>query len=85
MVVTDGSTEHGREFEKQDDRVHLLHHDERQGRGRALSEAIHESNGTIVCYFDVDLATDMQHLPGLISAIRDGADISTGSRLLPDE
>jgi glycosyltransferase involved in cell wall biosynthesis len=79
----DGSTDYVRQFEKQDGRVHLLHHDERQGRGRALSEAIRRSNGTIICYFDVDLATDMQHLSGLISAIREGADISTGSRLLP--
>ncbi len=29
--------------------------------------------GTIVCYYDVDLATDMQHLPELIGAIREGA------------
>jgi hypothetical protein len=49
----------------------------------ALNRAICESKGTIVCYYDVDLATDMQHLPALISAIRDGSDISTGSRLLP--
>jgi glycosyltransferase AglD len=79
----DGSTDYVRQFEKQDSRVHLLHHDERQGRGRALSEALRRSNGTIICYFDVDLATDMQHLSGLIWAIREGADISTGSRLLP--
>ena len=32
---TDGSTEYVRQFEKQDNRVHLLHHDKRQGRGRA--------------------------------------------------
>jgi glycosyltransferase AglD len=80
---TDGSTEFVRQYETQDSRVRLLHHDERLGRGRALNQAIHESKGTIVCYYDVDLATDMQHLPALISAIRNGSDISTGSRLLP--
>jgi glycosyltransferase AglD len=80
---TDGSTEFIRQYEVVDSRIRLLHHDERQGRGRALSRAIRESKGAIVCYYDVDLATDMQHLPALISAIRDGSDISTGSRLLP--
>jgi glycosyltransferase involved in cell wall biosynthesis len=81
---TDGSTEFVRQYEAQDSRVRLLHSDERQGRGRALNRAIRESRGSVVCYYDVDLATDMQHLPALISAIRDGSDISTGSRLLPD-
>jgi len=81
---TDGSTEFVRQFAAQDSRIRLLHHDERQGRGRALNRAIQEARGTIVCYYDVDLATDMKHLPALISAIRDGSDISTGSRLLPD-
>ncbi|MDD1684572.1 MAG: glycosyltransferase family 2 protein [Methanoregula sp.] len=80
---TDGSTEFVRHFEAMNSRVRLLHHDERQGRGRALNRAIRESRGTIVCYYDVDLATDMKHLPALISAVRDGSDISTGSRLLP--
>jgi glycosyltransferase AglD len=80
---TDGSTEYVRQYESLDSRVRLLHSDERQGRGRALNRAIRESKGVIVCYYDVDLATDMQHLPALISAIRDGSDISTGSRLLP--
>lgn len=81
---TDGSTEYVREFEKLDSRVRLLHSDERQGRGRALNRAIREARGSIVCYYDVDLATDMKHLPALISAVREGSDISTGSRLLPD-
>src|SRR5512136_2619977 len=80
---TDGSTEYVRHYESLDGRVRLLHSDERQGRGKALNRAIRESRGTIVCYFDVDLATDMQHLPALISAIRQGSDISIGSRLLP--
>ena len=66
-----------------DNRIHLLHSDERLGRGKALNRAIHESKGNIVCYYDVDLATDLQHLPELLGAIREGADIATGSRLMP--
>ena len=80
---TDGSTEFVRECEANDPRVRLLHSDERLGRGRALNRAFAGALGSIVCYYDVDLATDMQYLPELIDAIRDGHDIATGSRLLP--
>jgi glycosyltransferase involved in cell wall biosynthesis len=79
----DGSAELVREFERHDSRVRLLHSDTRLGRGKALNRAITEAKGEIVCYYDVDLATSMQHLPELIAAIRQGATISTGSRLLP--
>lgn len=81
---TDGSAEFVQEYQKRDPRIHLLHSDTRLGRGRALNRAIRESQGSIVCYYDVDLATDMKHLPALIGAIREGYEISTGSRLLPD-
>jgi glycosyltransferase AglD len=81
---TDGSAKFVQEYGRKDPRIRLLHNDERQGRGRALNRAIRDSQGSIVCYYDVDLATDMQHLTALIGAIREGYDISTGSRLLPD-
>ena len=81
---TDGSAEFVREYTIKDPRVRLLHSDARQGRGRALNRAIGEAQGSIVCYYDVDLATNMQHLPTLIGAIREGYDLATGSRLLPD-
>ena len=79
---TDGSAEFVRVLENRDPRVRLLHSDVRLGRGEALNRAIVSSKGTIVCYFDVDLATDLDYLGVLIRSIREGADISTGSRLL---
>lgn len=81
---TDGSRECVEEWEKKDPRVKLLHSDERQGRGRALSRAFAESKGDIFCYYDVDLATDISHVPELIQHIEDGADAATGSRLMPE-
>ncbi|HUU75602.1 MAG TPA: dolichyl-phosphate beta-glucosyltransferase [Methanoregulaceae archaeon] len=81
---TDGSFEYIRSWEEKDHRVRLLHSDERQGRGNALNRAFGQARGRIVCYYDVDLATDMTYLPALIGAIRKGYDIATGSRLLPD-
>ncbi len=82
---TDGSAAFVRDYEMKSPKVRLLHSDTRLGRGTALNHAIREAQGSIVCYYDVDLATDMQHLPELIEAIRSGADIAIGSRLLPNE
>jgi glycosyltransferase involved in cell wall biosynthesis len=79
----DGSAEFVLAYATRDKRVRLLHNDSRLGRGKALNRAIREAKGAIVCYYDVDLATDMRHLPELIEAIRNGAAISTGSRLMP--
>jgi glycosyltransferase involved in cell wall biosynthesis len=87
IVAEDGSTDGSaglvKEYEQKDPRIRLLHRDDRLGRGKALNRAIAESAGSIVCYYDVDLATDMRHLPELIHVIREGADIATGSRLIP--
>lgn len=80
---TDGSTDVVRDWEVRDSRVRLMHADERLGRGKALERAFTAANGEIICYYDVDLATGMDHLPALIDAIRGGYDIATGSRLMP--
>ncbi|HJJ47752.1 MAG TPA: glycosyltransferase family 2 protein [Methanocorpusculum sp.] len=88
IVAEDGSTDGSRElvleWEKKDTRVRLLHSDARQGRGRALNRALSEARGDIFCYYDVDLATDMKHLPELLTHIEDGADVATGSRLMKE-
>lgn len=81
---TDGSADFVQSWTEKDPRVHLLHSDDRLGRGKALNRAFSAAKGGIVCYYDVDLATDMKHLPTLIGAIRAGHDIATGSRLLPE-
>ncbi|MBI4130362.1 glycosyltransferase [Candidatus Roizmanbacteria bacterium] len=54
-----------------------------KGRGRAVKTAWKESGADICCYMDIDLSTDLKHLPQLISAIENGSDIAIGSRLLP--
>lgn len=81
---TDGSTRCAEAWQVRDDRIRHVHRSERLGRGSALSAAAYQATGDIFCYFDVDLATDMAYLSDLIAAIQDGADIATGSRLLPD-
>ena len=55
---------------------------ERRGRGRALKRAWSESGADIVGYMDMDLSTDLNALPALISAVeRDGYEVAIGSRL----
>jgi len=79
---TDGSADFVSEYAAKDGRIRLLHSDARLGRGAALNRAFADAKAAVVCYYDVDLATDMRHLKELVGAIEDGYDISTGSRLL---
>nr|WP_275425572.1 dolichyl-phosphate beta-glucosyltransferase [Methanosarcina horonobensis] len=64
--------------------VSHLHSDSRQGRGMALNRALKYASGDVLCYIDVDLATDMSHLKELIESISlEGYDFATGSRMMP--
>jgi len=87
IIAEDGSSDGTDRVAKQLSETHkevrYLHSDERLGRGRALSRAFRQAKGAIIVYMDVDLATDIGYLRPLIYSIRDGNDITTGSRLLP--
>lgn len=66
------------------DQVGVVHLDQK-GRGRALKRAWTESDADVVCYMDVDLSTDLKHLPPLITALATGgADVAFGSRLMAE-
>ncbi len=81
---TDGTDKAASELASTIEYVKHLHSDERQGSGKALKRAFKFASGDILCYIDVDLATDMKHLKELIDAVRfDGYDFSTGSRMMP--
>jgi len=55
---------------------------EQKGVGRALKRVWNKSTADIVGYFDVDLATDLNHLPEALEACgRQGADLVYGTRL----
>lgn len=54
----------------------------RKGRGRALREAWSASRADIVSYMDVDLSSNLDFFPSLLSAIEHGSDIAIGSRLV---
>ena len=79
---TDGTQDVARSLCSRNPEVKFLHLTQR-GRGRALRHAWLQSRADVVCYMDVDLSTDLKHLPELIGSIADeGYDVSTGSRLM---
>lgn len=81
---TDGTDRIAAELANKYDYVIHLHSDERQGRGRALNRAFKAASGDVLCYIDVDLATDMKHLEQLCRAVSTGGyDFATGSRMMP--
>ena len=59
-------------------------HIPQKGRGLALRHIWLESEADIMGYMDVDLSTDLTHVPQLVKAIEDGSHIAIGSRLMKD-
>lgn len=54
------------------------------GRGRALSRAWLASEADVLTYMDIDLSTDLEAFPRLVSAVAEqGYDIAAGTRLGP--
>lgn len=54
---------------------------EKKGRGRAVRHSWEKSEADFCAYMDLDLSTDLKHLPKIIKALEDGYDIAIGSRL----
>lgn len=67
-------------IEKLHKEVSLLRLEEK-GRGRAIKRAWSKSNADYCVYMDLDLSTDLVHLPKIIQALEKGYDIAIGSRL----
>lgn len=77
----DGTSDLARSLEARDPRVRALIL-EVKGRGLALREAWLSSDADVVSYMDVDLSTDIRHLPELIAMVAErGCDVAIGSRL----
>lgn len=77
----DGTGDLAKRLEAEDPRVRALLLTIK-GRGLALREAWLGSTADVVAYMDVDLSTDLNHLPKLIKMVaEDGCDVAIGSRL----
>jgi glycosyltransferase involved in cell wall biosynthesis len=79
---TDGTLEVARQLkDRYPGEVDYLHIPQK-GRGRALKAAWLQSDRDVVCYMDVDLSTDIGHIPALVGAVGElGYDMAIGSRL----
>ncbi len=55
-------------------------HLDKKGRGRAVKEAWMKIEADVHCYMDVDLSTDLKHIPPLVRSILRGYDIAIGTR-----
>lgn len=78
---TDGTSDLARALASRDPRVRALVLTIK-GRGYALRDAWVGSDADIVSYMDIDLSTDIKHIPRLIDMIAiDGCDVAIGSRL----
>ncbi len=82
---TDGTAQRAEELAQKYPYVRHIHREKRMGRGTALNNAFKQSNGEVLVYMDLDLATDLKYLKPLVEAITvEGYDFSTGSRMLPE-
>ncbi|HTY75664.1 MAG TPA: dolichyl-phosphate beta-glucosyltransferase [Candidatus Nanoarchaeia archaeon] len=81
----DGTAEHTEELSQKLPYVRHIHGEQRLGRGTALNNAFRQSQGEVLVYMDLDLATDLKYLRPLVEAITtEGYDFATGSRMLPE-
>lgn len=79
---TDKTWQIGQQLASQYKEISILHLPQK-GRGRAVKKAWEKEDADIFAYMDIDLSTDLKHLPAIINAIGQGFDIAIGSRLLP--
>ena len=78
---TDGTLATAQALAKAHPEVEVFHL-QQKGRGRALRAAWLRSDADAVCYMDVDLSTDLEALPHLITAVLHGGyDVAIGTRL----
>lgn len=54
---------------------------EQKGRGRAVKRVWSDAKTDYCVYMDLDLSTDLIHLPNILTALRNGYDVAVGSRL----
>lgn len=76
---TDGTLAVARQLAKQIPQVSVTHLD-KKGRGRAVKFVWQKDDADIVAYMDVDLSTDLKHLPPLVRSLLRGYDIAIGTR-----
>lgn len=62
--------------------LRLLSRPEKSGLGSAYREGFALATGDIIFEMDADLSHDPRHIPALVQAVAEGADIAVGSRYI---
>ena len=87
IVVDDGSNDGlaavFAQFAADWPQLHQVRHAENRGKGMAVRSGVLASQGELVLFADADGATPIEEQAPLAAAIRAGADLAVGSRLLP--
>lgn len=76
---TDTTWEIARSLTKKIPGVHAYHLNQK-GRGRAVKYAWAKEHADISVYMDVDLSTDLKHIPPLVRSLLRGYDLAIGTR-----
>lgn len=76
---TDSTNLVGKKLSDQLAHVSYFHVDQK-GRGRAVKYIWQKSADDYLAYMDIDLSTDLKHLPPLLHSLERGFDIAIGSR-----
>src|SRR6266403_1810099 len=75
---TDNTQSIAEKLAKKNTRVRVYRLEEK-GRGRAVKSVWRDSKADFCVYMDLDLSTDLIHLPRVLKALQDGNDIAIGS------
>jgi glycosyltransferase involved in cell wall biosynthesis len=76
---TDQTWEIAQNISRKNTHIKAVHLNQK-GRGRAVKYIWNNSKTDFVAYMDVDLSSDLNHLPNLLHALQRGYDVAIGSR-----
>jgi len=79
---TDNTLKMAQDASRECKKITVLHLDEK-GKGRAIKNAMKDLSYDVYAFLDIDMSTDMNHIPELLRWIDEGYDVVIGSRLLP--
>jgi dolichyl-phosphate beta-glucosyltransferase len=84
VVVDDGSTDSTTALLQRHPNLRVIRFDANRGKGAAVRAGILAAGGDLVLMTDVDMATPLDEVGKLLTAVDAGADIAIGSRALSD-